>query len=165
MNTIAIPLWKGGRVIGHAKVNAEFTWLRQWRWRKSIGGYAMRAVSAAKHGRVIDNIWMHRVVIGCYSHFEVDHINRDRLDNRVENLRMVTRAENMLNKKRYANNKSGTTGVWFDKKIGRYIAYVCKDGKQVFLGRHETHEEAAMVAADARRERGFLLEPTQAGNG
>lgn len=156
MNTIAIPLWKGGRVVGHAKVDAQFHWLRQWRWRMSGNGYAMRDVSAAKYGRVIDNIWMHRVVTECYAWLEVDHINRDRLDNRLVNLRTVTRSENMKNKRRYSNNKSGATGVWFDRKMNKWVAYVCHDKRMTFLGRFDSMEAAAKASADARRERGFL---------
>ena len=48
---------------------------------------------------------------------EIDHINNDKLDNRIENLRGVTRNQNQHNSKIYKNNKSGVKGVYWLKKI------------------------------------------------
>ena len=53
---------------------------------------------------------------------EVDHINGIRNDNRIENLRVVNRTCNQLNKKRMSNNASGITGVSFDKNKRRWKA-------------------------------------------
>lgn len=79
---------------------------------------------------------------------EVDHINRNRLDNRRENLRLVTRQENCWNKSKQKNNKSGYIGVCFDKKASSknpWKAYAKHDGKNYNLGFYSTKEEAARV--------------------
>lgn len=79
---------------------------------------------------------------------EVDHINRNKLDNRRENLRLVTRQENCWNKSKQKNNKSGYTGVCFDKKASSknpWKAYAKHDGKNYNLGFYSTEEEAARV--------------------
>ena len=79
---------------------------------------------------------------------EVDHINRNRLDNRRENLRLVTRQENCWNKSKQKNNKSGYIGVCFDKKASSknpWKAYAKHDGKNYNLGFYSTEEEAARV--------------------
>ena len=69
---------------------------------------------------------MHRFVLGLGKadryKIEVDHINRNRLDNRKSNLRIVSRQDNMYNKSKYKNNKSrryqcSRTNIRFKKKI------------------------------------------------
>ena len=102
------------------------------------------------------NVWMHRVVTGCFSWLEIDHINRDKTDNRLANLRMVAHAENMRNKAKYANNTSGCVGVSFVKDKKKWYAYVNKDGVRTSLGFFGSKEEAASVATRARTEMGFV---------
>ena len=65
---------------------------------------------------------------------EIDHINHDRSDNRISNLRDVPAKENAKNRKRYANNRTGHTGVFFDKACGKYKANINVDGKLKHLG-------------------------------
>lgn len=79
---------------------------------------------------------------------EVDHINRNRLDNRRENLRLVTRQENSWNKGKQESNKSGYIGVCFDKKASSknpWKAYAKHNKKNYNLGFYSTKEEAARV--------------------
>ncbi len=54
---------------------------------------------------------------------EVDHMNRDKLDNRVENLRWATRTENNQNKGNYKNNTSGHKYISYRKKDKNWIFY------------------------------------------
>ena len=70
----------------------------------------------------------------------IDHINRDKLDNRIENLREASKSENMLN-----SDRSEYGGVCFDSSRGKWKAYTKKNGKQSFLGRFDTEEEALRV--------------------
>lgn len=82
---------------------------------------------------------------------EVDHINRDRLDNRRCNLRVVTHAQNGQN----VPAQGGTSphrGVSFCRQTGRWRAHVMIDGKQNQLGRFDTEQEAAIAAAAFRRK-------------
>jgi hypothetical protein len=55
---------------------------------------------------------MHRQILGVSVGGEIDHINRDRLDNRRGNLRKVTRRENCANRGLSRNNTSGHPGIW-----------------------------------------------------
>lgn len=64
---------------------------------------------------------------------QVDHINHIRNDNRIENLRIVTKQSNMENKSKYKNNKSGITGVNFSIKRGRFISQVQIKGRKKML--------------------------------
>jgi hypothetical protein len=70
-------------------------------------------------------VFLHRFVLGTpplRRGIEIDHINRNRLDNRVENLRWVSRADNKVNQGPDPRNKSGYKGVWHDKARGRWLA-------------------------------------------
>ena len=72
----------------------------------------------------------------------VDHINNNRLDNRIENLRFATYSENKFNSKVYKNNKSSAKGVAYDTEREKYMVYIYKNGKRFYLGRYESLEEA-----------------------
>lgn len=65
--------------------------------------------------------------------YEVDHINRNTLDNRKENLRIITHKENARNTSIGKNNKSGFIGVSFDKSKNLWRAMIKVDGKQISL--------------------------------
>jgi len=64
---------------------------------------------------------LHRVIYSYYYSIplnklsEIDHINQNKKDNRIENLRETTRSENQLNKNKYKNNKSGYKNIHFHK--------------------------------------------------
>lgn len=72
----------------------------------------------------------------------IDHINGVVTDNRISNLREISKAENALNSKLRSDSTSGQTGVSFDKARGFWKAYININGKQKFLGRHETKQSA-----------------------
>ena len=80
---------------------------------------------------------------------EIDHINRDRLDNRMSNLRMATRSQNSMNKGRRSDNKSGVTGVTWHKGSQKWRAVCHMNGKQIQVGMFDSIEEAAKAYAEA----------------
>jgi len=82
----------------------------------------------------------------------LDHIDGDKLNNRIENLRDVGQKINGQNKKRpNSNNKLGLLGVSMNAKGTRYIAFIKIDGKQRYVGSYLTAEEAAAAYIDAKR--------------
>lgn len=81
---------------------------------------------------------------------EIDHINGDRADNRIENLRPVTRSQNQYNKDKCRNNTSGHRGVSWHKKSQAWIIRVMKNGKTVFQKYAKDLELAAFIAEEAR---------------
>jgi hypothetical protein len=85
----------------------------------------------------------------------IDHINGDPKDNRLANLRAVSRADNQKNQKRRKDNTSGVSGVSWDKSKGLWQAKINVDGRQMHLGRYETVAEAAMAKASAEQKYGF----------
>ena len=64
----------------------------------------------------------------------IDHIDRDRSNDRLENLRQVTYSNNAANRDTHITNKSGFKGVSFHKQTGKYQAEIQVRGKQMYLG-------------------------------
>lgn len=105
------------------------------------GGYVVS--DTVKRGEL-----MHRIITSCPDGMIVDHVNRNPLDNRRENLRVCTQRENVFNSGIRSDNKTGHTGVIFRKREKLWFSYISIDGKQVSLGYHKTKKQAIK----ARRE-------------
>lgn len=88
----------------------------------------------------------------------IDHINRNRLDNRIENLREATARENQANRKIGKNNTSGYTGVSWDKVNKKWEATTRNDNKKINLGRYDTPvlARAAYVNWHEQNFKGFI---------
>ena len=101
------------------------------------------------HGYVINDKvgQLHRLLMNPGEDLVVDHINRDRLDNRRENLRICTIQQNSMNKSVQCNNISGTQGVCWCKDNKIWLAYIGINGKRIHLGCFKTKKEAV----EARR--------------
>lgn len=83
---------------------------------------------------------------------QIDHINGDRADNRVENLREATNAENHQNKSSCANSSSSFVGVHWEPRCGTWQAQITLGGKQKYLGSFHSEEAAAAAYAKAKAE-------------
>ena len=90
------------------------------------------------------------ILEGC----EIDHINGDTSDNRLENLRCVTRKENALNQKLPRNNTSGHIGV-SQTRTGRWSANFYKDNQAKRIGPFATKELACEAWQRAAKELGY----------
>lgn len=88
----------------------------------------------------------------CPVELQIDHVNGNRLDNRIENLRLATAAENMQNVGKHRDNSSGHRGVHWCKQSKKFIAQVQANGKRKRLGSFNTAEEAAAVYAQAAKQ-------------
>lgn len=83
----------------------------------------------------------------------VDHKNRNRLDNRRENLRYCTGLQNRYNCKVYKNSKSGFKGIYFDKDRNKpWRAAINFNYKNIHIGRFKTKEEAVAVRQAKAKE-------------
>ena len=126
--------------------DGDYEYLNQFSWHYSTG-YACRPLPRGH--RVTPSISMHRDIMGNPQGMEVDHINGDRLDNRRENLRVCTKAENRRNVGLRRNNGTGYKGVCYRKDIKQWQAQISVNSKAVYLGYYETPEEAAKKYNDA----------------
>lgn len=79
----------------------------------------------------------------------IDHIDGNFQNNKIENLREATHAQNHYNRKKPINNTSGIKGVSFHKKSGKWAASIRINGKQTHLGLFEEKQEAGIAYANA----------------
>jgi|SRR5215471_19524433 len=117
-----------------------------FRWKVSVSNVKAGTMAGVKRNGEYETIginstyyqahrlaWLH--FYGEWPDGIIDHINRDKSDNRISNLRIVTRAENMANSKLNKRNISGINGVTFNKASAyRWKVQVTTNGKQHYLG-------------------------------
>lgn len=94
--------------------------------------------------------WLH--VHGEWPMHDIDHINGDKLDNRIANLRDVPNRINRENMRRArADSSTGILGVQFDARRGLYFARIRHSGRNQWLGYHATAEAASASYLSAKR--------------
>ena len=149
--------------LDYNKDTGKFTWrYRENRGRKGSdvgfkeGGYLIISLHINQRSYKYK---AHRLawffVYGEHPEHMVDHINHDRLDNSISNLRLVTAGENCRNQKLKSSNMSGQTGVYLDKARGKWVAKITYNGKGVFGGRYLVKEEAIEKAKALYKQHGF----------
>lgn len=128
-NAKAIPLTQNQVAIVDED---DYEKLMKWKW------FALKDTNTFYAARYIVKgmIQMHREILGLkkYEKVIIDHINRDGLDNRKNNLRIATVSLNSYNKRMMTNNISGFRGVCWSKPHNRWVARVGINGKSVFCG-------------------------------
>lgn len=137
----------------------DYRHLMQWSWhaakkgRRNITYYAERGTNG-KRGR--QHIGMHQEVaermglIVPFGH-TIDHINNDSLDNRRENLRIVTESQNQWNRRCGSDNSTGVKGVCYDEANKSYKAAIWKGNKPVWQKHFKTLKAATRAIKEARR--------------
>lgn len=114
----------------------------EMRWMKESIGY----VKSTKW----QSVRLHRFIMNAKYGDIVDHKNCNKLDNRRENLRFATKAQNAINKNIKSNNTSNYKGVALMHK--KYIrAYITVNRKQIHLGIFKTKEDAAIAYDNAAK--------------
>jgi len=95
---------------------------------------------------------MSRVILDAPDDMEVDHINHNTLDNRRSNLRLVSRSENLMNRRKWANCSSRYKGVSWEEKYQKWRARISLDGKLTHLGYFDDEAEAASAYNEAAEQ-------------
>ena len=108
---------------------------------------------------VFDVLYRVHRIIWLWVHGEmpkhIDHINGDKLDNRIKNLRSVTHKENHRNQSMPRNNTSGVCGVSWHKRDKKWVAYIKVNGKTISLGYFSDKNEAIKARKQADIDYGF----------
>lgn len=115
---------------------------------KQSNGYSYVVVDGKK-------ILIHRVVfLFCKGYLPkfIDHVDGNKSNNSIDNLREATRAENGYNRKAYANNKSGIKNVTWIERLKKWTVKLTVDKKRLHLGSFEDLELAELVAIEARNK-------------
>jgi hypothetical protein len=140
---------------------------KQWntRYANKVAGYKHISKNTdretwrvdIKYGDKVFKLYAHRIVWllkkkKIDADLEIDHINRNPLDNRIENLRLETKSRNMQNRKKCSRNTSGVKGVYWDKFHNKYVAQLRCNGVKICLGHYDTLKEAQKVVVEARKK-------------
>lgn len=152
MDVLEVPLSNGGITLIDA---ADADRVLPFTWRKSAKGYAQSTLylTTVNRKKMRANIFMHRLLL-CLPLLQVDHINRNRLDNRRCNLRLATHAQNSAN----AISRQGVSpfkGVRYRPDMvrrKRWQALIHTNGRGRSLGTFRTQIEAALAYDDAAIE-------------
>jgi hypothetical protein len=121
----------------------------QFKWTLHGRGYAYRQADVNGERR---SIMLHRYIMelaGRDPGARVDHINKNRLDNRLQNLRAATASQNAVNSKLRVNNKSGFRGVSWES--GKWLAKIKVNYVPIRLGRFDDKIAAARAYDAAAR--------------
>jgi len=101
----------------------------------------------------------HRVVwamqTGDWPVGQIDHVNHDRADNRINNLRCVTVAENSRNQSIASNNTSGVCGVYWHRSTGKWRAVISVSGVRLYLGDFSNLFDATTARRASERKYGY----------
>jgi hypothetical protein len=93
---------------------------------------------------------------GSWPDEQVDHVNHDKKDNRLANLRLAPQAENVKNSGKRSDNSSGVTGVYWSRSRKKWVAQIGLPGpKTKPLGRYDIFEDAVAARKAAEIEYGF----------
>lgn len=139
------------RKIDGLVIDPEDQWIvDKFYWTVNPWGYAEARVCFVKHK--YKRILLHRILLGIDDDRFGDHINRNKLDNRKSNLRIVTKKMNESNVGLKRHNTSGFRGVSYTHKCPNrpWRANAVVDGKQYHIGHFETPEEANKAAREWR---------------
>lgn len=86
---------------------------------------------------------------------EIDHIDGCRTNNAWSNLRRVSSAENSRNKKIFSNNRSGASGVHYDRSTGEWVASIRSGGKLIRIGSYGLKFFAKQARREAEKKYGY----------
>ncbi len=124
-----------------------------------------------KKDGVTRRLQLHRLLAECFidnpnNYPFVDHIDRDKYNNKLENLRWCTHSMNQHNKPKNSNGKSSKyKGVCYDNVHKVWLAFIGIDGKQYNIGRSQSEEEVARIydkkAKELHKEFAYLNFPDE----
>ena len=127
----------------------DYEYLNQWKW------YACKDYKtyyAQRNGYVNGkrrNIFMHKVILNPPTGLEVDHIDRDGLNNVRSNLRLATRQQNSFNRRKFGKCKYIGVTVLKQGKCQYIVANIRMGNRRIYLGMFPTEEAAALAYNEA----------------
>jgi hypothetical protein len=123
----------------------DYELIKDYSWHLSQHGYVASFINNKY-------IFMHDFIMPHDKDKEVDHINHVHNDNRRDNLRIVTRCQNGMNKKIHSNNTSGVTGVYWVKRQQKWFASITAYKKKYNLGYFSEFQDAVVCRKEAEKQ-------------
>lgn len=139
--------------IGYTNKGEEFLFdledydlIKDYCWYINCNGYVESHTEGKKH------IQFHRLILPVTKEDQVDHIKHRRYDNRKSQLRIVTNAQNSMNRIMQPNNSSGATGVYWDGRKQRWCAEIMINQKKIYLGVFISFDDAVKARKEAEEK-------------
>lgn len=137
------PLEELQKVLRYDPWSGEFWWIKSKKCAGSINGHGYKVI---RYQGVLH--YAHRLAwyynTGEIYYKNIDHINGNRSDNRIQNLRTCTQAQNVKNSRR--------KGCSFNKRENKWESYVYNDGKRYHIGYFNTELEAREAYIEKKNE-------------
>jgi hypothetical protein len=98
---------------------------------------------------------IHRLIFMMFNGYlpnEIDHIDNNRLNNKIENLRPATKFQNFLNRTKRSDNTSGVKGVYWHKDRKKWQVSLSVNKKSKYFGLFDNFELAKLVSIEARNK-------------
>lgn len=126
---------------------SDYELIKDYCWNEHVknNGYHVLEAYDKENGSTIPLFH----VLGCKGY---DHINRNPLDNRRENLRPASQAENTRNRSLSKNNTSEITGVGYVKRLGKWRSRITVNDTHIYLGVYEDKTEAVIARLLAEKK-------------
>lgn len=143
---------KDGNISGVTTFDSKFVdKVSQYKWYIRYSGsknhklpYVMGTINGKK-------IFLHRFLLECGEQNKIDHIDRNTMNNKLENLRECTSAENSRNRI-YKSSNGKHPGVYQQYENGNWTARICYNYKTIHLGTFSSYEEALKARIKAEQE-------------
>lgn len=144
-------------ILKYDKSNGLFTWIVKPSGNVKVGSVAgHKNTNGYVEIKINKKVYKAHRLAWLYVYGEVpliiDHINNQKDDNRIFNLRNVTQCENARNSITPKNNTSGIKNVSYDKQSKKWRVYVTLNNKRINIGRFDDIEFAELVAIEARNK-------------
>jgi hypothetical protein len=132
---------------------ADVEMVRRYVWSLDSRGYTSRNRVRRDPANTPAKVRLHRALMGLVlgDGLAVDHINRDRLDNRRCNLRVVSIGENVQNQGAHSDSTSRFRGVSWNQECRCWQAHARVNGRSTYLGLFDDEKDAARAASRARK--------------
>lgn len=126
----------------------------KYTWYVTDGGYVRMSYKTAKY----KPIYLHQVIMGSYPKGlnQIDHINGNKLDNQKKNLIFCTHPQNLNNKRKYKNNKSGIKNVNWDKRAKKWRAKIYQNKKCYQIGMFTSLKKAQEAIQKAKVKKAII---------
>lgn len=140
----------------------DYDLIKQYCWYKNVYGYWVSNNRKTDETREI--ITLHQKIATIkYGEYDKnslipDHLNRNKSDNRKQNLLLKSRRDNSINRSLSKSNNSGKTGVSFYSKYQKYMAQICVNYKVINLGYFDKFEDAVMARLEAEEKYGYTCD-------
>lgn len=139
-----------GDLLSYCPETGEFRWRVSSGSKKAgdlAGGITLNGYWRIKAGR--KHFYAHRLAwelyYGAAPTMEIDHINGNRSDNRIANLRLAEKSENQMNRRRHKQTKSGVKGVNWNPEVKKWVSRCAAKGKRIHIGYFDSLADAELA--------------------